>query len=165
MDSSHKRQAVISRLNELGISFELFEHEAVFTIEQMENIKFPEGVHVAKNLFLRDGKGKKHFLAIISGHKSADLKALQAQLGCSGLGFASEERLEKFLGLQKGAVSPLGVLNDLEGSVTVAFDKELESVEKIGVHPNENTSTVVMKFEDLIKVVEGNGNTVQFVEV
>ena len=54
------------RLDELGIAHKTIHHEALFTVEQSQNIrgKIP-GAH-NKNLFLRDAKGKRHFLVTVS---------------------------------------------------------------------------------------------------
>ena len=35
----------------------------------------------------------------------------------------------------------------------------------IGVHPNDNTATVWLKAEDLIRIIENNGNEVHVVEI
>lgn len=78
---------------------------------------------MVKNLFLRDAKGKRHFLVVLDKDKRADLKALQEQLSCSKLSFASEERLKKHLGLSRGSVTPLGILNDAQGMVELVFDR------------------------------------------
>ena len=80
---------------------------------------------MVKNLFLRDAKGKRHFLVVLDKDKRADLKALQEQLSCSKLSFASEERLKKHLGLSRGSVTPLGILNDAQGMVELVFDRDL----------------------------------------
>ena len=80
---------------------------------------------VCKNLFLRDDRGKRHFLVVLDEAKSADLKAIRAQIGSSRLSFASEDRLMEHLGLIKGAVTPLGVLNDCAEGVEVLMDEDL----------------------------------------
>ena len=46
-----------------------------------------------------------------------DLKTLGRQLGAGNLSFASEDRLEKYLGLKQGSVSPFGLMNDTEHAV------------------------------------------------
>ena len=43
-----------------------------------------------------------------------DLKTLGRQLSAGNLSFASEDRLEKYLGLKQGSVSPFGLMNDTE---------------------------------------------------
>ena len=44
------------------------------------------------------------------------------------LSFASEERLEKYLGLKQGSVSPFGLMNDTDHAVEFFIDKNLSSI-------------------------------------
>ena len=139
-------------LKEKGIPFRWVEHKAVYTIEEMET---------AKNLFLRDQKGKNHFLVVIRADKQANLKELGEKLGGVRLSFASEERLEKYLGLKKGAVTPLGILNDTACAVKVFLDKDFLEKEEIGVHPNDNTASVYLKTADLMQIIKEHGNSLE----
>ena len=53
-----------------------------------------------------------------------------------------------------GSVTPLGALYDKEKRVMVFIDKEfIESSNVIEVYPNENTATVWLKTEDLIRII------------
>lgn len=146
-----------------GVHYQVVEHEPVYTIEEMERLDFPAGVEIAKNLFLRDGKGKRHFLVVLHKNKNADLRGLGEKLNAGKLSFASEQRLEKHLGLGKGAVSPFGALNDDDRAVEVVFDRDLAAHPLIGVHPNDNTATVILSCPDLLRVVEEHGNALLFV--
>ena len=82
-------------------------------------------------------------------------------MGSSPLSFASEERLEKYLHLTKGSVTPLGIFNDKDHAVEVIFDKDLQQDLPIGVHPNDNTATVWVKLEDLVSLIRAQGNSVK----
>ena len=75
-------------------------------MEDMDRLGLPAKGILCKNLFLRDSKGKRHFLVTCDEAKKVDLKSLARQLGTGGLSFASEERLEKYLGLKQGSVTP-----------------------------------------------------------
>ena len=164
MDEAIKKK-VYDKLNELGIEYEAVDHKAVFTIEEIDEIGlFNDGVG-CKNLFLRDASGKRHFLVVAPEHKDVDLKSVRAQLGCSRLSFGSAERLERCLGLTQGSVSPFGVLNDENRAVEFVFDKDLIGENKVGFHPNINTGTVWLKFEDIVKVIENRGNSIYYVEL
>lgn len=154
------QKKALERLDALQIPYSMTEHQAVYTIEQMEQLHLNELGHVAKNLFLRDAKGKRHFLVTICGEKQADLKELGAKTGCR-LSFASEERLERLLKLKKGAVTPLGVMNDESNTVEVILDSGLRGKERIGVHPCENTATVWLTFDDLCKFITSCGNPLE----
>lgn len=159
------KEKVYEKLNALGIEYGIMEHPAVFTIEEMDNLNITQYGDVCKNLFLRDEKGKRHFLVTLDKDKKADLKSIQEQLGCTRLSFASPERLLKYLNLQKGEVTPIGIINDTDASVEVVLDKDLVGRNKLGVHPNDNTATVWISFDSLKKVIEQNGNTIHFVTV
>ena len=87
-----------------------------------------------------------------------NLKELGVLLGGERLGFASESRLQKYLGVSHGSVSPLGVLNDDTNSVQVFLDSDILKWETIGVHPNDNTATIWLKPDDLKRLLEKSGN-------
>ncbi len=158
------QEKVYKRLNALEIKYEVTHHPPVFTIDEMECLKLPYS-DVCKNLFLRDAKGKKHFLVVLSKNKKANLKSIQEQLGTTNLSFASEKRLNKYLQLRKGEVTPFGILNDRECEVEVVMDKELKDKTKLGVHPNDNRATVWIAFSDLKRVIEENGNIINYATI
>ncbi|SDO09999.1 prolyl-tRNA synthetase associated domain-containing protein [Acetanaerobacterium elongatum] len=160
-----KQQVVFDTLKQLNIPYEAVNHPAVYTIDEMDALHLPHGESVVKNLFLRDFKGRRHFLVVLRQDKTADLKALRDKLGCTPLSFASQERLMQYLGLTKGSVTPFGVLNDTGHTVEVVFDSDLEGSACIGVHPNENTATVFLSYDNLVRVITCCGNPVRTVEL
>ena len=80
----------------------------------------------------------------------------------SSFHFASCEDLESILKLIPGSVTPLGIINDIEDKVTVVLDKELIQ-NKVLVHPNRNTATISIKYEDLIKFIKNVNH--DFIEI
>ena len=78
---SEKRSIVFEALEALGVPYEVWEHPAVYTIEEMDALHLPDPSVVVKNLFLRDAKGKQHFLVVLQKDKQADLRALGSTLG------------------------------------------------------------------------------------
>lgn len=150
------KQETIELLEARGISFERLEHEAAFTMEEMDEAGITSRGTVCKNLFLRDFKGREHFLVTVPENKHVDMRKLAERLNSSKLSFASAERLMKYLGVTQGSVSPLGVLNDESRSVKVVFDKDLQGDMAVGVHPNENTATLWLSFEDLCGVIKNS---------
>lgn len=161
----NKKEQVFKKLDELKIPYEVIHHEAVFTIEEMDDLGISNDGDVVKNLFLRDAKGKRHFLVVMDKDKKADLQSIQQQLGSTVLSFASENRLEKFLQLSKGAVTPLGVINDTKALVEVIFDKELIGKTRLGVHPNDNRATIWISFDNLKTLIEKNGNDIKYISI
>ena len=160
-----ERARVLEKLDELGIAYEMDVHEPVYTIEAMVALGLDKKGEIVKNLFLRDAKGKRHFLVVLPGSRQGDLKAIRDQLGSTALSFGSEDRLMRCLKLTKGSVSPLGILNDTEHAVEVVIDQALVGAARLGVHPNDNTATLWISYEGLRKVIDRCGNTVHFIKM
>jgi len=57
-EKAESRRAVLEQLGKMGISYEMIEHDAAYTVEDMDRIGFDEKVTVCKNLFVRDQKKK-----------------------------------------------------------------------------------------------------------
>jgi Ala-tRNA(Pro) deacylase len=72
-------------------------------------------------------------------------------LGVSRLSFAPEEKLPDFLGLEKGAVSPLGLLFDAERRVQLVVDGALLDYEHLWFHPGVNTASVEISSRDFMQ--------------
>lgn len=154
-----KKEELYKFLNEKGISYEVTEHEPVFTMAEMLEAGLPHPEIVAKNLFIRDDKKRNYYLLSVMGDRTVDLKAFQNQFGTRRLSFASEEDLMSILGLHRGSVTPFGLLNDAEAKVQFYIDKSF-SDGNIGVHPLENTATVWIAGRDLIDIIREHGNSV-----
>lgn len=160
------KQKVLETLDRLQIPYEYEDHPAAYTMEEIEALHLTRpNESIAKNLFLRDGSGKRHFLVLAAGDKPVDLKTLRQTIGSSRLSFASEERLMKHLKVTKGSVSPMGILNDEHLAVEVFIDEELKDSSCIGVHPNDNTATVWISCADLEQVIRHHGNSVTYIPV
>lgn len=164
MTNEEKRSLVTEKLDSLGIAYSLFEHKAVYTMEEAakeeEHLDLPENGIVVKNLFLKEHNSDKYFLVVTTGGKNADIKSLRRYLGVKPLSFATEEQLEETLGVSRGAVSPMAIINDKAGVVTLIIDDELKDAENmlLGVHPNENTSTLFITYKELEKYAESCGH-------
>ena len=76
--------ALLHYLEQLSIEYEYHEHVAVFTSEQARRLIPPLAGASAKNLFLRDRKGHRHFLLSLPDSKTLDLKSLSVSMGLSG---------------------------------------------------------------------------------
>ena len=158
-------ETILNMLDEMNIDYELVEHGPVYTIDDMEGLGFDPGIEICKNLFICDDKGRSQFLIVLKKDKTANLKELAGKLGCKNLRFASEQRLGKYLGLAKGAVSPFGIINDSDSAVAVIVDKDLEGHPRLGVHPNENTATVILSYASLKRIMERYHHEIQLVSL
>jgi Ala-tRNA(Pro) deacylase len=152
-------------LNKLGIPYTRHEHPAVFTVQQArQHWADLSGAH-CKNLFLRNKKGTRHYLVILLTSKQADLKQLNIKLKEDRLSFGSAERLEKYLGLTPGAVSPFGLINDSRKEVIVIVDLDLRRADRVNFHPNINTVTLGIGTADFERFLASMGNEVRFFEL
>lgn len=163
--AKYDKAGTLKFLDDNGYKYEKLEHAAVFTMEEMEAAGITSKGDVVKNLFLRNAKGDKHYLVCVEESKQVDLTKLALKLGSTKLSFGSAERLEKYLGVTQGSVSPLSILNDENHEVIVAFDQSMMGKDRIGVHPCENTATCFMSFKDLKTIIEKNGNKFLCVKV
>lgn len=158
---------VYETLDRLGIKYRKEEHIAVFSAEDKEKsgLHIWDGYKVSKNLFLRNAKGDRHYLVVTTVDKKADLKQLAEEIGSTRLSFGSEQRLDKYLKVKPGSVSSFCVLNDEDRAVTVVFDEDLRGEEHFALHPNENTATVFIRFDEVERLVREHGNEVIYVKV
>jgi Ala-tRNA(Pro) deacylase len=158
-------QLVQSRLQELGISYTRHEHPPVATVEEATaHWAGIEATH-CKNLFLRNQKGSRHYLVVLTATKKADLKAVAEQIGDGKLSFASPDRLMTHLGLTPGSVSPFGLINDRDHAVRVVLDRDFQTATRLAFHPNINTATLTVSAADFAKFLDACGNPVQHVRI
>lgn len=156
---------VLDLLNDKNIKYELVEHDEVHTIEDMEKLGLLDKGYVCKNLFLRNANGKMHFVLSCHHSKEVQVQEVAKKIGSTRLSFGSAERLEKYLKLENGYVSPFGVINDESKTVIFVFDREIQNEKKVGFHPNTNKATIYLAFNDVKKIIEDHGNDVVFIKL
>jgi len=157
--------ALYDLLKELKIPFEYHEHPPAPTIEiAMEYWAKMDSGH-CKNLFFRNHKGNRHYLVILDHRANLDVKKLESLLKQGKISFASESRMEKYLGLKPGSVSPFGLINDPDKHVYVFLDDELKNQEKLSFHPLENTASLIIHYTDLIRFLNHCGNGYEFIKL
>lgn len=160
-----KKENVYKKLDELNVKYRKVDHKAVFTMEEMAELNLENKDEIVKNIFIRDDKKINYYLVLIAGNKRVNLKELRNNLRLRPLTFASEEDLEKYLGLHKGSVTVLGVLNDTNHIVKVLIDEDIKKFKEIGVHPNENTASIWLKLEDIEKILNYTENDYEFIKI
>ena len=159
------KQEIYALLAREGIAYEAVEHKAVFNMEELADVALPHPEADAKNLFVRDDKRRDYYLITVRGDKRVDLKQFRRDHGTRALTFAHADELDAMLGLIPGAVTPLGLLNEKECRVKLFLDADLVAGGLIGVHPNDNTASVFLKTEDLVRLIEGSGHEVEVVTI
>jgi Ala-tRNA(Pro) deacylase len=151
---------LLAHLEELGITTTTVSHDAVFTVEQAKAVRAEShlaGTHI-KNLFLRNKK-KKMWLVVVHEDRRVDLKALAQQLDAGHLSFGSADRLMQYLGVEPGAVTPFGVINDEGCAVAVVLDERVVAADVVHCHPLANDQTTAIRVADLRTFLERCGHT------
>lgn len=150
-------------LDQLNISYEYFEHPPAPTIEiAVQYWKDIKDTTHCKNLLFRNHKGNKHYLVIFDHRKNLGIHDLEKYLKQGKLTFASEQRMQKYLGLKPGSVSPFGLVHDQDHHVYLFLDKDLSAQPKISFHPNDNRASLVISYLDFIKYLSQTGNMYEF---
>ena len=143
-------------LNELNIEYDEVQHAPLYTVEEAQKAALQIVGVGCKNLFLTDKKGN-YFLLILEESKRANMKEIKNILGVSSLIFASDEELREILLLERGSVTPLGIINDIHHKVKIIVDHDLMN-KRILAHPNTNTRTLSIHYDDLIRFIEYEGH-------
>lgn len=142
------KETVLRRLDALGVSYACYEHPAAYTMEDCYGLPFvTEELLFCKNLLLCNRQQTNFYLLVLSPERPFRTAELSHELGVSRLSFAPEEALPELLGLEKGAVSPLGLWFDREKRVRLLFERGLRRTGKIAFHPCDNRATVVFEQE------------------
>lgn len=145
-------------LDKLGIAYTTVKHAPLFTVEQSRALRGQIPGGHTKNLFLRDKKNNV-FLVTAEEDAEIDLKGLHRRLGAGGrFSFGAADLMMELLGVIPGAVTPFGVINDMQGRVNVVLDAGLMEHPTINCHPLVNTMTTGLSREDLVKFLEATGH-------
>lgn len=145
-----KELKVYDLLDELGISYECVDHEALQTIEACQKVDETLGISICKNLFLCNRQKTAYYLLLLPGYKALKTKELSKQIPTSRLSFASGEDMEEYLNVTPGSATIMGLMFDPENRVQLVIDEELLKEEWFGCHPCINTSSLKLRTEDVI---------------
>ena len=105
------------------------------------------------------------YLITLRGDKRVKLNKFKRLYGTRTLTFASEEELERILGLKAGSVSPLGLLHDPTHQVELYLDSEYAAEGAlIGIHPCDNTATLCLPVRSLVELLRAEGKGIHFVD-
>jgi len=146
------------------IPYRLFEHQPVFTVDEIAVVTQVDGIPSSeelpgahfKTLFLKD-KNYRFFLVSVTEEKRVDLKALSSVLGCGRFSFGKPAELLELLKLTPGAVTPYGLLFDEHNKLTFVLDEDALNHSHVGFHPLRNDMTVVTTTPDFLACIEKMG--------
>lgn len=152
-------EALMAVLDEIGVTYKVFSHPPLRTVDDSKEYRDGmTGAH-AKNLYLRDRK-KRNFLLVAQEDRPIDLKTIPADLGADRLSFGSADRLFEMLGVRPGAVSPFTIINDRDHKVKLCIDAELLRAEMLYFHPLVNDMTLGITPQALLAFIAHSGHEV-----
>lgn len=158
-------QKVVDQLNELGIPFQMVEHEPALTTEQADRfIEGIEGVRT-KTMFLTNKKIRNFYLVIMDDAKRLDMDVFKGIVEEKQIKMASAETLNDKMMLPPGVVSPFGLLNNEDKDIQVYFDQEIVSEERMSFHPNTNDKTIFVNTKDLFTFLKETGYEPHVIEL
>ncbi|MBQ3865251.1 MAG: prolyl-tRNA synthetase associated domain-containing protein [Clostridia bacterium] len=153
-------------LDRLGISYQRTDHEHADTMEDCFAIDAVLGVLICKNLFLCNRQKTDFYLLMMPGDKKFKTKELSAQIQSSRLSFAGPDDMLRYLDIQPGAVSIMGLMNDSDHKVHLLIDEDVLKDPFIGCHPCVNTSSLKIRTEDIVqKFLPATGHTYRTVHL
>ena len=165
---------VIKAFEQLNINdYSIHQHDKVLNMEEMTTVlnnidnNIIKNNYLAKNLFMKDKK-KNYFLIVTNNDRKLDLKKVAKQIGAKGnaLRFADNDKLQELLQVEKGAATPLAVINDGDNKVKVILDQLFfnDDQKYVIIHPLINTASTLIKAEHLKTYIESNGNDLMIID-
>ncbi|MDR0380440.1 MAG: prolyl-tRNA synthetase associated domain-containing protein [Oscillospiraceae bacterium] len=164
MNDDNKTE-VYALFDALGIPYSVVEHPPMFSQSDTEKQRFGVGAVIFKNLFLRNADKSRYYLLSLPLTKRADLVRVREILGESRLSFGGEEALFEKLRIRPGSVSFLNIVGRPDTDVTFLIDEEIHANERFGVHPNDNTATIIFAPREIPKIFGHFGAKYRFVEM
>lgn len=153
-------------LDRLGIEYLRTDHERADNMEACYEIDAVLGVLICKNLFLCNRQKTKFYLLMMPGDKKFKTKELSSQIGSARLSFAEPEDMLKYLDIEPGAVSVMGLMNDSEHQVQLLIDEDVLEGEYLGCHPCVCTSSLKLRTADIVeKFLPATGHAYQTVRL
>ena len=144
-------------LDRLGIAHPTITHPPVFTVEEAKRLRGAIAGGHTKNLFLKD-KRDAVFLVVALEHAAIDLKTLHHRLGAARFSFGPADLMRALIGVEPGAVTPFGVINDTGARVTVVLDAAMMAHATLNYHPLVNTMTTSIGRDDLVTFLRATGH-------
>jgi Ala-tRNA(Pro) deacylase len=153
-------------LDDLGIEYHRTDHAPADNMEACNEIDAVLGVLICKNLFLCNRQKTNFYLLMMPGDKKFKTKELSAQINSARLSFADPEDMLKYLDIEPGAVSIMGLMNDKDHTVQLLIDEDVLNGEYLGCHPCVCTSSLKLKTKDVLeKYLPATGHSYQTVHL
>ena len=153
-------------LDRLGIRYQRTDHERADNMEACNAIDAVLGVIICKNLFLCNRQKTAFYLLMMPGDKKFKTKELSSQINSARLSFAEPADMLKYLDIEPGAVSIMGLMNDHDHAVRLLIDEDVLKDEYVGCHPCVCTSSLKIRTADVMdRFLPATGHTYETVHL
>jgi len=142
-------EEIIAFLNQNGVTYELREHEPVYTAPQMAEYLGTSEQRIAKSMIVKKSDGG-YVLAVLPGRLKIDFSRLAAILGVEKVSLAPIPEAERLARCSVGSVHPFGNLLNLK----TYFDSHMLSLDFVYFNPGSHTKSIKINTDDLIRLVK-----------
>ena len=146
---SHIAEEILGFLDENKVTYEVREHEPVYTSPQMAKYLETQEERIAKSMILKRSDGG-YLLAVLPGRLKIDFTCFAKALGVGAVSLAPIPEAEKLARCSVGCVHPFGNLLD----VRTYFERQLVSMDYVFFNPGSHTRSVKISTTDLVRLVK-----------
>jgi len=137
-------------LQEKGINFEVLEHPAAFTAQEIAGSQHVPGQQLLKAVIVKDGEGNFH-MVVITTNQLVDFDKFEALSKASGTSLASEDEVgQLFPDYELGAEPPIGNLYGLK----VFADRSIENNDQVFFNAGSHTDLIKMELSDYLSLTQ-----------
>ena len=140
-------EKIIGVLDERKITYDLVEHEPVYTNPAMAEALGVDESETVKSLVLKTKEGKMIVL-VLPGNKKVNWKQAAAGAGTKKVSFAKPEEVSQAVGCEVGCVPPFGHFSTLP----IYMDPDLPKKEFVYFNPGVHDKSFKVKGWDLQKL-------------
>ena len=140
-------EKIIGMLDKQQVTYEIVEHEPVYTNPAMAEALNVAESETVKSLVLKTKEGRMIVL-VLPGDKKVDWKQAAAGTGTKKVSFARPEEVSQAVGCEVGCVPPFGHFSPLP----IYMDSELPKKEFVYFNPGVHDKSFKVKGWDLRKL-------------
>ena len=142
-------EKIIGVLDEKKITYDLVEHEPVYTNPAMAEALGVDESETVKSLVLKTKEGEMIVL-VLPGNKKVNWKQAAAGAGTKKVSFAKPEEVSEAVGCEVGCVPPFGHFSTLP----IYMDPDLPKKEYVYFNPGVHDKSFKVKGWDLRKLCQ-----------
>ena len=156
-EDSDVYKIIISTLQSENISYEVLEHEPVFTMEEAVAATESRPEQNVKVLFAKAYQSKRNYsycLLVWTGNKPVDFELAAETLLVKKIKLASADEVKEKLGIEIGALSPIGYKEEFP----ILADRRLFEQSDLYINPGVHDRTIKMPSDSLKQILEMSVN-------